>query len=813
MKKLLLPFLPLFVVVCLVGDTSTRASTAATTTTTTTSQLGNISTRGFVQTGNNVMIGGFIIEGTQPKRVIVRAMGPELTPFGITNALADPTLELHDSTHTLPIASNDNWQTTQIGGIITGDQVSAIQNSGHVPTNPAESAIIATLQPGSYTAIVSGTNNSTGVALVEVYDLSPDSTSILGNISTRGLVQTSNSVMIGGFIIEGTQPKTVIVRAMGPELTPFGITNALADPTLELHDSTHTLPIASNDNWQTTEIGGIITSDQVSAIQNSGLAPSHASESAIIATLPPGNYTAIVRGTNSSTGVALVEVYDLDPITFEQVSGLISASQGGVITLPSGSSVSMPGGMFATDQSVMFSLLSSSPTIQQDYSDSTIIFGSGPAANYVAVVDTGFAAPQAVMSVSLNVPDDLLNSLGQGYAPYVFVKVFSQSDEETQDAFEPVSSQFDPVTKTLTASVPNGGFTNLRNQQGTYESVFLIGSLPTANTNTPSFPLSDLTASTADVCQSPVMFYSPILGLNTEQLSSRITSHFVDIRCLQGEPCRPHVGIDIAPTNDPNSKQIVAAASGYIYAIGWSHSTGQTVVIQHQNGTSEIRSAYHHLVSCSIHLLDSNRQEVDYPTASICGVSHDYPERTLPWKFFAKNESEATTEHPFVPVTGGETNIGIMGNTGTEAKGMHGGDGTHLHFEIAPGDVITRLSSNEGGRINPEPCITLSTTGTPSIVISSVVSTIIDHNSLWTDYSVTVHGTTTGTPYQYSYQAGWGNFGIIDNTLSSNPENWSFTFTYTQFAGPPTIIPIWAEEYDGSGSLVASDYQNITLSY
>jgi hypothetical protein len=131
--------------------------------------LGNISTRSFVQTGTNVMIGGFIIEGSEPKTVIVRAIGPELTRFGVPNALADPTLELH-STGAL-IASNNNWQTTVIGGIITSDQVSAIQNSGHAPTQPSESAIIATLQPGNYTAIVRGVNNTVGVALVEVYDL------------------------------------------------------------------------------------------------------------------------------------------------------------------------------------------------------------------------------------------------------------------------------------------------------------------------------------------------------------------------------------------------------------------------------------------------------------------------------------------------------------------------------------------------------------------------------------------------------------------------------------------------------------------
>jgi hypothetical protein len=273
------------------------------------SHLGNISTRAFVQTGTDVVIGGFIIEGSGPKMVIVRAIGPELTRFGVPNALADPTLELHNGAGAL-IASNNNWQTTIIGGIITSNQVSAIEDSGHAPTQPSESAIIATLQPGNYTAIVRGVSNTTGVALVEVYDLSADNVSVLGNISTRSFVQTGANVMIGGFIIEGSGPKTVIVRAIGPELTRFGVPDALADPALDLHNGTGAL-IASNNNWQTTVISGIITSDQVGAIQNSGHAPTQPSESAIIATLQPGNYTAIVRGINNTTGVALVEVYDL----------------------------------------------------------------------------------------------------------------------------------------------------------------------------------------------------------------------------------------------------------------------------------------------------------------------------------------------------------------------------------------------------------------------------------------------------------------------------------------------------------------------
>jgi hypothetical protein len=274
-------------------------------------QLGNISTRAFVQTGDNVMIGGFIVQGTGVKRVIIRAIGPELSQYGVPNPLADPTLELHNGSGAL-IASNDNWQTTIIGGIITHDQVQEIQNSGHTPGDGRESAIIADLPAGNYTAIVRGVNSTTGVALVEVYDLGPNTNSILGNISTRSFVQTDDNVMIGGLIIQGTTPKTVIVRAIGPELgaPPYNVPNALADPTLELHNGTGAL-IGSNDNWQTTIIGGIITGDQVADIRNSGHAPADLSESAIIANLQPGNYTAIVRGVNGTMGVALVEVYDL----------------------------------------------------------------------------------------------------------------------------------------------------------------------------------------------------------------------------------------------------------------------------------------------------------------------------------------------------------------------------------------------------------------------------------------------------------------------------------------------------------------------
>jgi hypothetical protein len=261
--------------------------------------LGNISTRLLVGTGDRVMIAGFIVQGSAPKRVLIRAAGPSLTQFGLPDPLANPQLELHDTSNT--IGMNDNWQTTQIGGVITSDQVAEIQTSGLAPGDPLEPAIIATLLPGSYTAIVQGVNGGTGLGTAEVYDLDPTGVSLLANISTRGVVLTGDNIMIGGFIVV-TQPTRVIVRAIGPSLTQFGVPGALTDPFLELHDS-NGATLESNDNWQ--------TSAEAAELTAAGLAPTDPRESGIAATLPPGPYTAIVRGVDNSTGNALVEVYAL----------------------------------------------------------------------------------------------------------------------------------------------------------------------------------------------------------------------------------------------------------------------------------------------------------------------------------------------------------------------------------------------------------------------------------------------------------------------------------------------------------------------
>ena len=265
--------------------------------------LANISTRLQVGTRDEVMIAGFVIQGSSPKRVLIRAAGPSL---GVPNALANSQLELHDSNSTIGV--NDDWQTTQIGGVITSDQVAQIEDSGLAPSDPLESAIVTTLPPGSYTAILQGVEGAAGGGIVEVYDLDATEGSILANISTRGFVQTGDNLMIGGFIIV-TRPTRVIIRAIGPSLIQIGLPNPLANPQLELHDANHM--IGQNDDWQTVQLGGIITNDQAAEIQNSQLAPTNPAESAIIATLPPGSYTAIVRGVNSLPGTALVEIYAL----------------------------------------------------------------------------------------------------------------------------------------------------------------------------------------------------------------------------------------------------------------------------------------------------------------------------------------------------------------------------------------------------------------------------------------------------------------------------------------------------------------------
>jgi len=253
----------------------------------------NLSTRGLVSVGDNVLIGGFIISGTNPKSIVLRALGPSLTSFGLSDVLTDPVLSVYNSSGTL-IASNDNWQSDPNHFIL--------EANGLAPANLLESATVQTLVPGAYTVIATGKDPTSGIGLVELYDLSPLSNSTLGNMSTRGSVGTGDDVLISGFIVGDVGSSTVVVRALGPSLTAFGVSGVLSDPILTIYDSTGAA-IATNDNWQ----------DNINAIdiQKNGLAPPNPAESALVLHLPAGTYTAIVTGANGGTGVALAEVYTL----------------------------------------------------------------------------------------------------------------------------------------------------------------------------------------------------------------------------------------------------------------------------------------------------------------------------------------------------------------------------------------------------------------------------------------------------------------------------------------------------------------------
>ena len=262
-------------------------------------QQQNLSTRGNVGTGDDVLIGGFIITGNDDKQVVLRATGPSLLPPDVTTPLADPVLELHDSTGAV-VATNDNWMDNS-----TADQTFLMDNN-LAPTNDAESALVRTLAPGEYTVIVRGAAETTGVALVEVYDLDNGTTdSKLANISTRGNVGVDQDVLIGGFIVGGGGGgfSTTIVRGLGPSLNGMSVADVLADPTLELHDADGNL-IDSNDNWK--------DNPNMQTIADDGLALTDDNEAALYEILPPGMYTAVLQGANSTTGVGLVEIYDVN---------------------------------------------------------------------------------------------------------------------------------------------------------------------------------------------------------------------------------------------------------------------------------------------------------------------------------------------------------------------------------------------------------------------------------------------------------------------------------------------------------------------
>ena len=266
-------------------------------------KLLNISTRARVLTGEKVLIAGFIVTGPDAKQVIIRGIGPSVSNVGVT--LSNPTLELHQGNTTLAV--NDDWKIKSDGT----SQQAEIEATKLQPTNNAESAIVMTLNPGSYTAILSGKSGGTGVGVVEVYDLAEGANSQLANISSRGFVDTDDNAMFAGLIASGANGSgysRVVVRALGPSLAGPAIPDPLQDPTLELHDANGVLT-ATNDNWK---INDQTQQSQEAEVRATLLAPpSFDSESVIMATLPPGLGTAIVRGKNNSTGVALVEVYNL----------------------------------------------------------------------------------------------------------------------------------------------------------------------------------------------------------------------------------------------------------------------------------------------------------------------------------------------------------------------------------------------------------------------------------------------------------------------------------------------------------------------
>jgi hypothetical protein len=254
----------------------------------------NLSTRLRIETGDKVMIGGFILTGNMPKLLYLRGMGPSLAGFNITDVLLDPVLELHGSGGGL-ILRNDNWKDSQRA---------QIENTPFQPSDDRESVIVATLPPSAYTAILTGKNNTTGIGLVEMYDGNLAADSQLANISTRGFVQTQDRVMIGGFTLGGNQNNTrIALRGIGPSLSQFGLTTVLADPTLELHDANGTT-LVTNDDW---------TDDPISAAQLTvnGLALQNPKESGIFTSLPPGAFTAILAGKNGDSGIGLVEIYNL----------------------------------------------------------------------------------------------------------------------------------------------------------------------------------------------------------------------------------------------------------------------------------------------------------------------------------------------------------------------------------------------------------------------------------------------------------------------------------------------------------------------
>ncbi len=397
-----------------------------------------------------------------------------------------------------------------------------------------------------------------------------------------------------------------------------------------------------------------------------------------------------IRLTDTATGVArtyfnpssrLASVADTAafspaPLTsLETTSQTIPRGRGGALTLPSGSRVSVPTGTFATDQAVTLSRLPLSETTQQDYFDTTALLDAGPPANEIFVVDTGFAATQAEVSLSVKIPEDFLNSLGRSYMPQLFVKAFWQDDQESLDPFEPVSSHFDPLTRTLTAVVPDWGFVNVRNPQGTYECIVLVGSLPASS------PASAPRITDLDSEPCTTNLYSPIRGLTPAAL--RISSNFGRRYHPLAKKYLGHAGADIAV---PTGTEIVAAQSGWIIFIGFNDNGttgyGQYVIVEHDDGS---RSTYAHLKTGTIKEADD--RGICYPEAPCSSLRSSC-------KFQPISAATCGLWLPKgkIPVEGGKTLIGLSDSTGRVTR-------AHLHFEYE--------TKKDKKLVDPVPCVTL----------------------------------------------------------------------------------------------------------